>query len=696
MCGLRVVSNNQVCGEKDIKMHLVGSNSARFSCRALRLLMSMGIVLAIGRLMPAVAQDVSYVPIAPNSTTPVRLEIQNGQLVLPSLANYSYVLSTEDEIKNLNLLLSYADKSGMFADIDDMRIYLPEIRNYRESLVRRLESERSRTSKTGESGANPDGGVGTQSLTGFEYQRREKWSDGIVYYVFGSDVAGTGGTQLDRQRRFLAACREWEEVADVKFVPWTGQGGTEPRYIRVDSSSDRDQANIGSIGGTPYGQNILFNIKSWNDKFVIVHELGHTLGLLHEHQRPDRDNYITVHADKIRSEAQGAYTIAPVSVGQIRDQYDYESVMHYDPTQGNNSPSARTFNIAQGEDPYLINVVGKKTHLSDIDKASMAALYGPPQGATAMATRYDNFTLILENYGTQFWNNRTTPFPGDKDNHLQSLQGYAANLDRVYESNNLLWQYKMNVFGFGVGSDSNLRVLWSPVQPEASDPNNPYNGPTFSLWQTDSNANMQSANQFFYPDTTSADIAVGPDNKSEALWRRKDGTCLITRNSSANQSEVGYIWRRASGWFASQIAVASDNKVRLLWSYAAGHVAVWQMTPDAYFETETGVISPPGTDFFAADLAVMPDGKNRILWRHTDGRIIIAAYPVSSNTAVSSVSFNPPFVDSLGQYPRAMSITVGSDGKTRLLWNKRHDSGKGFLWLLSPTLTLERSIDLYY
>jgi len=34
------------------------------------------------------------------------------------------------------------------------------------------------------------------------------------------------------------------------------------------------------------------------EEWMIVHELGHVLGFFHEHQRWDRDDFITVHYEK--------------------------------------------------------------------------------------------------------------------------------------------------------------------------------------------------------------------------------------------------------------------------------------------------------------------------------------------------------------------------------------------------------------
>lgn len=67
---------------------------------------------------------------------------------------------------------------------------------------------------------------------------------------------------------------------------------------------------------------------------TVEHELGHALGLWHEHQRPDRDNYVTVHPENSLAEWAASFNALTNEVLQLEHTkdlgpYDFNSVMHY-------------------------------------------------------------------------------------------------------------------------------------------------------------------------------------------------------------------------------------------------------------------------------------------------------------------------------------------------------------------------------
>ena len=68
---------------------------------------------------------------------------------------------------------------------------------------------------------------------------------------------------------------------------------------------------------------------------VILHELGHVLGMHHEHQRSDRDNFVTLRPenDIMRelgfSKGQYRTNFGILDRSKNYGPYDYDSVMHY-------------------------------------------------------------------------------------------------------------------------------------------------------------------------------------------------------------------------------------------------------------------------------------------------------------------------------------------------------------------------------
>ena len=119
----------------------------------------------------------------------------------------------------------------------------------------------------------PPGGYGKRGNL-----RYLPWTNGTVYYQFDPAVSQTN---RERMRRGMDS---WEARVNVRFVPRTGQ----PNYIYI-LNADVNTSFIGMNGGRQE-----LKMHNWSNKGVILHELGHALGLHHEHQRSDRNTYITV------------------------------------------------------------------------------------------------------------------------------------------------------------------------------------------------------------------------------------------------------------------------------------------------------------------------------------------------------------------------------------------------------------------
>ncbi|MEZ6318679.1 MAG: M12 family metallopeptidase [Phycisphaerales bacterium] len=200
------------------------------------------------------------------------------------------------------------------------------------------------------------------------------WPGGVVPYQFNANVNSTN------QSRARAAMDEIEAVSNVRFVPRTD----EVAYVQLNASSSSNSSPVGYSGGSNGIQ-----IVSWSWRFIICHELMHSLGIYHEQQRAGRSAYIEIHWDNIEpgyeNNFRGAGGSAPFG------PYDFESVMHYGPCSFSvcSCSSCPTITV-QPAYASMQSVIGQRNYLSDGDRATLAFMYnGPSVGDDAFEPNDD-------------------------------------------------------------------------------------------------------------------------------------------------------------------------------------------------------------------------------------------------------------------------------------------------------------------
>ncbi|CAG0923771.1 unnamed protein product [Notodromas monacha] len=96
----------------------------------------------------------------------------------------------------------------------------------------------------------------------------------------------------------------------------------------MDQSSGRCWSSVGMnrLGS----QTLNLQSRSCWYKGTIIHEFLHAFGFLHEHQRYDRDLFITINQNNVNPDYSSSFTVdARASSTDVGIPYDVESIMHY-------------------------------------------------------------------------------------------------------------------------------------------------------------------------------------------------------------------------------------------------------------------------------------------------------------------------------------------------------------------------------
>lgn len=208
------------------------------------------------------------------------------------------------------------------------------------------------------------------------------WPSGRIPYEVG---AGYKSREcLDK------AVLEWNTRTVIKLAPRNG----ETDYL-VFTPSPRSFTVVGLIGG-PQPVFLEEGECAWSLYRTIVHEIGHSVGLFHEHQRSDRDKFVLVHPEFSNLTAQDLVVTQGSPVGP----YDFASVMHYGPLGGSGGAVIET--IPRGIPTSLDQGTERMLSAGDLD--AIQRIYGEPPVQTTISTNPPGLEVIVDGQ------KRVTPF----------------------------------------------------------------------------------------------------------------------------------------------------------------------------------------------------------------------------------------------------------------------------------------------
>ncbi|MBE7472482.1 MAG: hypothetical protein DPW09_22665 [Anaerolineae bacterium] len=240
-------------------------------------------------------------------------------------------------------------------------------------------------------------GIGTQSAFG----DTTFWPSGVVPFVFDANVSAVN------QTRMLNAMTQWETVANIDFRP---RIAADQFWVHIQNSTE----NSSSVGRQPLAnQPQIMNIVSWDNQWIMDHELAHALGFWHEQSRPDRDNYVQITSANIQPgqehnfNIRAAADVYPLQAYGLPDDqtYDFDSVMHYGQFafSSNGQP---TITVPTPNQSWQ-TLIGQRNHLSRLDQLTMSFLY--PQSGWRFVDRtytglfqFGTFRIPYKNFGTGY------------------------------------------------------------------------------------------------------------------------------------------------------------------------------------------------------------------------------------------------------------------------------------------------------
>jgi hypothetical protein len=141
----------------------------------------------------------------------------------------------------------------------------------------------------------------------------KRWTNAVVYYNLSNLGADTASS--------LKAMQYIARVSPLTFV----QRSAQTNYINFVKSTG-NSSSVGMVGGA---QNL--NLYNYNTPGIIIHEIFHALGVMHEQCRTDQSSNVVIHPENIPDDKEFNFNQVSVTNYTNHGTFDFESIMMYEP-----------------------------------------------------------------------------------------------------------------------------------------------------------------------------------------------------------------------------------------------------------------------------------------------------------------------------------------------------------------------------
>merc|ERR1712012_951029 len=200
------------------------------------------------------------------------------------------------------------------------------------------------------------------------------WPRGMVEYRFYSTFPPENRRKVVQAMDYITS-----KVSCITFHPKTESAVD---FVTIYDGASSCSSELGRVGGD---QALRLNSACFDSGLTTpVHELLHTLGFVHEHTRPDRDNFISVNTNNIQLGKEKNFEIRKHGTSDFFEKgnvnskntpYDVLSLLHYGPRDFSKN-GEDVLNYLHGLPDQSWPEPDEEDPLSVIDQVELAMAYG--------------------------------------------------------------------------------------------------------------------------------------------------------------------------------------------------------------------------------------------------------------------------------------------------------------------------------